>query len=149
MPNVKQGAGYAGDVSVQDAWSTLLADSKAQLVDVRSSAEWTYVGVPDLTAIGRDVRLVEYQSFPSGAVDPDFAQKTARALLDAGAQKDDPVLFICRSGARSRAAATIMTQAGWTRAYNVAGGFEGDLDGQKHRGRHNGWKASELPWRQT
>jgi rhodanese-related sulfurtransferase len=66
-----------------------------------------------------------------------------------GADKDAPVLFLCRSGARSRSAAIALTQAGYGRAYNVAGGFEGDLDGDRHRGHKNGWKAAGLPWKQT
>ena len=58
------------------------------------------------------------------------------------------VLVICRSGARSRAAAIALTRAGFTQAFNIAGGFEGDADAQGHRGNLNGWKASDLPWRQ-
>jgi rhodanese-related sulfurtransferase len=58
-------------------------------------------------------------------------------------------MFLCRSGVRSRAAAIAMTRAGFSRAYNIAGGFEGDLDGERHRGAANGWKAAGLPWKQT
>ena len=59
-----------------------------------------------------------------------------------------PVLVLCRSGARSRAAAIALTQAGFQQAINIADGFEGDRDGEGHRGNHNGWKAADLPWRQ-
>ncbi|MGD0189256.1 MAG: rhodanese-like domain-containing protein [Rhizomicrobium sp.] len=140
---------YAGDISAQRAWDILSADPLAQLVDVRTAAEWNYVGVPDLTGTGRDLRTVEYQSFPSGTVNPSFVANTARELEQAGAGRDAPVMFICRSGARSRAAAILMTESGWTQAYNVAGGFEGELNEQRHRGTRNGWKASGLPWRQS
>jgi rhodanese-related sulfurtransferase len=58
------------------------------------------------------------------------------------------VLFLCRSGARSRAAAVALTGLGFAKAFNVAGGFEGDPDGERHRGNINGWKAAGLPWRQ-
>jgi rhodanese-related sulfurtransferase len=78
-----------------------------------------------------------------------FVEEATGALLAAGATKDTPVLLICRSGARSRAAATALTGAGFSRAYNVSDGFEGDLNPDKHRGQENGWKASGLPWRQT
>jgi rhodanese-related sulfurtransferase len=149
MVNVTTVSGYAGDVSPSDAWTMLEGDPLAQLVDVRTAAEWSYVGVPDLSRAGRKTQLVEYQSFPSGAVSPDFAEKTAQLLREAGASTDTPILFLCRSGARSRAAAMLMTKAGWTRAYNIAGGFEGDLDDQKHRGRKSGWKASGLAWVQS
>jgi len=144
-----ENSGYAGDISAQEAWSTIAADPKAQIVDVRTAAEWAFVGVPDLSDAGREVRLVEWQSYPSGSVDPDFAEKAARVLREAGAGPDTPVLFLCRSGARSRAAAIAMTKAGWSRAYNIAGGFEGDLDEQRHRSGRGGWKAAALPWRQT
>jgi len=59
------------------------------------------------------------------------------------------LLFLCRSGVRSRAAAIAMTAAGYSRAYNIAQGFEGDPDAERHRGNKNGWKASGLPWKQT
>ncbi len=134
---------YAGDLSVADAWALLKSDPKARLVDVRTTAEWNFVGIPDLSALGRDVALVQWQVFPTMQVNPGFVAEVV------GADKDAPVLFLCRSGARSRAAAIAMTQAGYTKAYNIAGGFEGDLDGERHRGGKNGWKAAGLPWKQT
>lgn len=139
----------AGDVECRDAWALLAADPKAQLVDVRTAAELTFVGLPDLSDLGRDVLTVEWQVYPSMAANPDFAGRTTALLTRAGAGPDTPVLFLCRSGARSRAAATAMTKAGFTRAYNVAGGFEGEPDSARHRGTRNGWKASGLPWRQS
>ncbi|HEY5048677.1 MAG TPA: rhodanese-like domain-containing protein [Rhizomicrobium sp.] len=141
--------GYAGDLPAREAWSALAADPSSQLVDVRTAAEWAFVGIPDLSAAGRDVRLVEWQSFPSGTANPDFAEKAGRILHEAGAGLDTPILFLCRSGGRSRAAAIAMTKARWTRAYNIIGGFEGDLDDERHRGGRNGWKSSGLPWLQT
>src|ERR1700710_790068 len=133
---------YAGDLSAQEAWALLESEPKAQLVDVRTQAEWNFVGLPDVSSLGRDVALVEWQMFPAMQVNPDFVAATAAA---ADADKDAPVLFLCRSGARSRSAAIALTRAGYTRAYNVAGGFEGDLDAERHRGQRNGWKASGLP----
>jgi rhodanese-related sulfurtransferase len=138
---------YAGDISVADAWELLRSDPGAQIVDVRTTAEWNYVGLPDTSSLGRKVLTVEWQSFPSGAPNPGFVGETAQAL--GNISPDTPVLFLCRSGVRSRAAAIAMTRAGFTRAYNIAGGFEGDLDGERHRGKSNGWKASGLPWKQT
>lgn len=134
---------YAGDITATEAWEQLQAG--AQLVDVRTQAEWNFVGLPDLTALGRRVHCVEWQSFPSGAPNAGFAAQAGQAL---GPDKDQPVLLLCRSGARSRAAAIALTAAGYSKAFNVAGGFEGDIDGQGHRGNINGWKASGLPWRQ-
>jgi rhodanese-related sulfurtransferase len=137
---------YAGDLSAAEAWALLQSDPRARLVDVRTTAEWNFVGLPDLSSVGRDVGLVEWQVFPTMQVNPSFVAQTEEAV---GADKDAPVLFLCRSGARSRSAAVALTRAGYARAYNIAGGFEGDLDGERHRGHRNGWKAAGLPWKQT
>jgi rhodanese-related sulfurtransferase len=140
---------YAGDVDVREAWTLLGADPKAQLIDCRTAAEWAFVGLPDLSSLGRNALCVEWQSFPSMTVDPEFTNRAANELRRAGADSDTPVLFLCRSGARSRAAAIAMTRAGFAHAYNIAGGFEGDMDQTGHRGQRNGWKAADLPWRQS
>lgn len=134
---------YAGDVSPKEAWEILAKESKAILVDVRSQAEWTFVGVPDLANIGKRTVMLSWQVYPQMAIDPDFAAKLKPQL---GADTETPVLFICRSGARSRSAAQAATAAGFKRCYNVAEGFEGDKDGSSHRGQRGGWKAAGLPW---
>jgi len=123
----------------------LQSDPRARLVDVRTVAEWNFVGLPDLASVGREAALVEWQMFPAMQVNPEFATLTAKACPD----KSVPLLFLCRSGGRSRHAAIAMTRAGYAKAFNIAGGFEGDLDTDGHRGRTNGWKASGLPWKQT
>ena len=140
---------YAGDVSVEQAWDMLKSDPKTQLVDVRTMAEWNFVGVPDLTALNRKLHCVEWQHFPSGAINPGFVAEAGGALAAAGADKETPVLFLCRSGGRSRAAAIAMAGAGYRKSFNVAGGFEGDLNDERHRGNDNGWKAAGLPWKQS
>ncbi|HEY4273885.1 MAG TPA: rhodanese-like domain-containing protein [Rhizomicrobium sp.] len=140
---------YAGDLGLAEAWAQLEQDPAAQLVDVRTIAEWNFVGLPDLSALRRRVLCVEWQGYPTMQPNPNFTADTLEALQAAGAGHETSVLFLCRSGARSRAAAMAMTRAGFTKAYNIAGGFEGDLDGAAHRGQTNGWKAAGLPWRQT
>ena len=135
---------YAGDISAEVAWERLKSDPKAQLVDVRTMAEWNFVGLPDLSSLSRKTHCVEWQSFPTGARNPGFVSEASQVLAD----KTAPVLLLCRSGARSRAAAIALTQAGFTQAFNIAGGFEGDMDGEGHRGTSEGWKAANLPWRQ-
>lgn len=139
---------YAGDLAPSQAWAQLQADPKAQLIDVRTVAEWNFVGLPDLSPVGRRVHCVEWQSFPSGAPNSAFVAQAQQALAAAGADPAAPVFLLCRSGARSRAAAIALTQAGFAQAFNVAGGFEGDPDDEGHRGNSNGWKAEGLPWRQ-
>lgn len=140
---------YAGDVESSDAWEMMKAEPGAQLVDVRTKAEWNFVGLPDLSALDRQVLCLEWQAFPEMAIDPNFVAKASEQLARAGADKSTPVFFLCRSGARSASAAKAMTAAGFTRAYNLAKGFEGDVDEERHRGNRNGWKASGLPWRQS
>jgi rhodanese-related sulfurtransferase len=92
---------------------------------------------------------VEWQSFPSGTPNPGFVAQARQALAASGAGPDTPVLLLCRSGARSRAAAIALTAAGYGACFNIAHGFEGDKDTQGHRGSVAGWKATGLPWRQN
>ncbi len=140
-------ADYAGDVSVDEAWRVLSGNPDAVLVDVRTRAEWSFVGVPDLGSIGKEPLLSEWQVFPAMSLNPSFVADVAGALGEG--RKSAPVLFLCRSGARSKAAAVALTQAGFGACYNVVGGFEGDLDEMRHRGRRTGWKAGGLPWVQS
>ncbi len=140
---------YAGDIDAREAWTLLEREGNAQLVDVRSAAEWTFIGVPDLKGLGKAAVLVEWQSFPGMSRNPDFVAQTAAFLREAGAGESAPILFLCRSGARSQAAASAMTAAGFKKCFNVTGGFEGDLDASKHRGKAGGWKFHQLPWVQT
>ena len=142
-------SGYKGDVTSQEAWSALSREPKSVLVDVRTTAEWNYVGVPDLATIGKELLRIEWQSFPSGQVNPKFAEAVDAELKKSGASQDAPVFFICRSGARSASAAAAMTAAGYTHCYNVSDGFEGRRDEGGHRGTVEGWKAADLPWVQS
>ncbi|MBX3489870.1 rhodanese-like domain-containing protein [Parvibaculum sp.] len=143
----KQPDDYAGDVTPEEAFRVLGADPNATLVDVRTRAEWSFVGLPDLSGMGKEPMLLEWQVFPAMERNPRFADDLASAL--GPDKKDVPVFFLCRSGARSRAAAIALTAAGFGRCFNIAGGFEGDLDSARHRGGRNGWKATGLPWAQS
>jgi rhodanese-related sulfurtransferase len=136
------------DVSVRDTWERLARDEKAVLVDVRTMAEWAYVGLPDLSSLGKQPVLVEWQTFPDNRVDTRFAERLSELLEAAGAGLDTELFFICRSGQRSRMAAQAMAAAGYRACRNVAGGFEGPLDASRHRGQVAGWKAAGLPWAQ-
>ena len=137
--------GYAGDVRPATAWKILNEHKDAVLIDVRTRAEWNYVGLPDLETLGRKPTLIEWQVFPGLQPNAEFVANLAAALPD----KEVPLLFICRSGARSAAAAKAMTAAGYSTCFNVAEGFEGPLDAEAKRGTVGGWKAAGLPWRQT
>ena len=141
-------AGYAGDISPQESWDRLSHDGAAQLIDVRTIAEWNFVGIPDLASLKRKALLCEWQRFPPSA-NPVFVQEATEALKSAGYQPGAQLFFLCRSGARSRAAAIAMTRAGFGPCFNIADGFEGNLDQARHRGTSGGWKAAGLPWVQT
>ena len=134
---------YAGDKSVELAWSDLVSDPDAVMVDVRTKEEWNFVGVPDMSAAGKELVCVEWQSFPSGSPNPDFVQQ-----VGAQVSKASKLYFLCRSGSRSRAAAIAMTTAGFSNCFNITEGFEGNIDDSQHRGV-GGWKAAGLPWFQS
>jgi rhodanese-related sulfurtransferase len=140
---------YAGDLAPKQAWDLLAQESAAVLVDVRSQPEWSFVGIPDLSGLKKRPLLVAWQSYNPAAKPPmvpnaDFAASVEAAEID----KSAPVIFLCRSGVRSKAAAIAMTKRGFRRCYNLAGGFEGPHDDAHHRGRLSGWKAAGLPWTQ-
>lgn len=137
------------DVPVEQVWARLQADPKAILIDVRTRAEWNFVGTPDLSALSRKPVLVEWQSFPDGSLNAAFLDQLVAKLDELGADRETELFFICRSGARSRHAANAAAGADYKKCHNVAEGFEGPLDPKSHqRGHSAGWKASGLPWTQ-
>src|SRR5687768_12429179 len=127
---------YAGALLPAEAHELMGAGAK--LVDVRTKPELAYVGrVPGAEA-------VEWQTWPGNKPNPEFL-----AELAAVAPKETPLMFMCRSGARSHAPAEAATRAGWRECYNVLEGFEGDKDEAQHRGTVGGWRKAGLPWAQT
>ena len=135
-------------IGVGETWARLKTNADAVLIDVRTMAEWAWVGLPELSSIGKRPVLVEWQSFPGDQLNSAFVDRVSEALIPIGATKDTELLFICRSGNRSLKAARAMVAAGYTRCVNVADGFEGPLDTDRHRGQLGGWKAKGLPWTQ-
>lgn len=129
---------YQGDIPPREAYERLKADPRAVLLDVRTAAEWNYVGIPAVDQLLR----VSWQHYPSLELNPSFVA----AVEAAGVTKDAQVLCICRSGVRSASAAAALTAAGFKNCYNVAEGFEGGRDGDGHRSTLGGWKAAGLPW---
>lgn len=122
----------------QECWDFVQANPNAVLIDVRTAAEHIFVGHP-VGAI-----LVEYQQLPKMQLNPNFAKQVADI-----AAKDTPVLLLCRSGGRSLVAAKLLEGEGWQHLINILGGFEGDLDPQKHRSNSGGWRFCGLPWLQS
>jgi len=135
---------YAGDITPQQAWDLLSENPEAVLVDCRTDAEWRWVGVPDISSLGRDVVYIEWVS-NDGKRNTGFVDDLLAAGVTPG---ERPVVFLCRSGNRSIGAAEAATAAGIGPSYNVLDGFEGHLDEQGHRGG-SGWRAIGLPWVQS
>ena len=127
---------YAGALLPAEAHALMQAGAK--LVDVRTDAELHFVGsVPGAEAI-------EWNTYPEGQRNPAFLEQLAEA-----ARKEEPVMFLCRSGVRSHHAAIAATEAGWSEAYNILEGFEGDKDAAGHRNVAGGWRKAGLPWMQS
>lgn len=133
------------DASAEEAFAALCTDAGAQLVDVRTRAEWAFVGVVNLEAAAKEPILIEWQSFPAMQVEAGFGPALARACPERSAA----LYFLCRSGGRSLAAARLAATMGYERCHNVTDGFEGPPDAAGHRGTVAGWKAAGLPWRQS
>ncbi len=127
---------YAGALLPAEAHA--LMKQGAKLVDVRTRAEQHFVGsVPGSERI-------EWSTYPDGARNSSFLEQLGEEV-----RKDEPVMFLCRSGVRSHSAAMAATAAGWTEAYNILEGFEGDKDADGHRNTVGGWKHARLPWIQS
>ncbi|MGC6475911.1 MAG: rhodanese-like domain-containing protein [Parvibaculales bacterium] len=146
LPAIIEGTNqaYAGDVTPKETWQALTQSDNAILVDVRTQAEWVFVGVPNLHDAGCHLLTIEWQEFPAMSFNEGFLAQLEAAAPD----KQAAIFFLCRSGARSQSAAILATKSGYAHAYNVAGGFEGDANQDRQRGCVNGWKAEGLPWQQ-
>lgn len=131
---------YAGAVTPPEAYALLQSGQGVKLVDVRTSAERDWVGRVD--APPSTELAIEWNRYPGGMPNPDFLQQ-----LEQTAGKDDVLLFLCRSGVRSRYAAKLATEHGYTRCYDILEGFEGDKDAQGHRKTVGGWCMRGLPWK--
>lgn len=138
---------YAGDVTATDAWDVLSKDARATLVDVRTEVEWSLIGWPDLSSIDKEPIYLQWVTMKGP--NPNFVEELEAALKEHNVPTDAPIYFMCQSGGRSKIAAMQCTELGYTGAYNIAEGFEGDLDEHKHRNSVSGWKVAKLPWQQT
>ena len=133
----QQGFNYSGDVTPQEALILLQEAPGTVIVDVRTRAEWDWVGrVPGAIEI-------DWVQYPEMSRNQQFISELQRQV-----PRDATILFLCRSGVRSRSAATAALDAGFTAAYNILEGFEGDKDANNHRGNLGGWRFHGLPWYQ-
>lgn len=131
----QMGLPYSGALTPKEAHELMKNNPNAKLVDVRSRAEWDWVGrVPKAVE-------VELLAYPGSVLNETFAEELTEQVA-----KDDVVMFLCRSGGRSHNAAMMATEAGFAHCYNVLEGFEGDRDSNGHRNKVGGWRAAGLPW---
>lgn len=129
------GYSYEGILYPTEAWSFLSSQLGYRLVDVRTRAERDWVGrIPGALE-------VEWAFYPGMQINPDFISQ-----LQLLVEKSTPIMFLCRSGARSHSAATLATRAGFLHCFNILEGFEGDKDALEHRNSINGWRNAGLPW---
>lgn len=139
------------EAAPQAVWDTLEQDKNAVLIDVRTKAEWAFVGKPDLSSLGQEMLCIEWAEYPGMSKNPNFVTSVIEGL---GGCDPTSVFFLCRSGVRSlsaaKAVAQMMAEHGFSfECVNVLEGFEGDMDAEKKRGGLNGWKARGLPWGQS
>ena len=125
---------YAGEVTPQEAYRLFSAHG-AKIIDVRSRVEYDYIGRVAGTT------LIPWRLSIGGELNNSFL-----AELQAQCSTSDVVLFLCRSGVRSHAAAIKAAAAGFNQVFNIAEGFEGDLDQHGQRGNTGGWRKAGLPW---
>jgi rhodanese-related sulfurtransferase len=130
---------YAGSVTPQEAYALLEADARVKLIDVRTNAERDWVG--RVAIAERQHAAVQWNTYPGGAPNPAFLEQ-----LGAVAEKQEVLLFLCRSGVRSRHAATLASAHGYRHCFDILEGFEGDKDGSGHRKTIAGWCKAGLPW---
>lgn len=148
---VLTGISEVEELAPDAAFDALNSETSAALIDVRTKAEWAFTGVPDVSSIGKPLWLIEWVTYPSMMPNPEFLDELAEK---ANGTLPEHMLFLCRTGGRSLHAAYAVAQScaaigSKTRCTNVAEGFEGDLDTNRHRGTRNGWKGRGLPWIQS
>jgi len=126
-----------------EAFDALSQDQDAILIDCRTRAEWVYIGIPDLSEIGKKV-VLESIADETGKPNDAFVSRIGEI-----AHAETPIYVICRSGGRSANACRLLAAHGFGNLHNVIEGFEGGLDPDGHRSSFEGWKFRNLPWRQS
>lgn len=127
------------NLNPEQSFAFMQQNPEAVLIDVRTKVEYNFVGHP-LNAIH-----IAWKEAPDWQVNLDFMTEVEKIIVN----KQTPLLLMCRSGQRSLAAAEALKTAGYQHLINIVEGFEGDLDGNKHRGNLGGWRFRGLPWEQS
>ncbi|MEB0136577.1 rhodanese-like domain-containing protein [Actimicrobium sp. CCC2.4] len=130
---------YAGSLTPVDTFALLADNPDIRLVDVRTNAERDWVGKVNIAEAQH--LAVQWSLYPGSVPNSHFIQE-----LSALASADTIVLFLCRSGVRSRHAAKLATESGYRHCFDILEGFEGDRDTDGHRKTVAGWCKAGLPW---
>ena len=135
---------YICGITSQECFSKLSKVYNSYLVDVRTTPEWKFIGVPDLSSINKNVIFISWHVYPKMKINSSFENR----IDESNIKKNDKIFLICRSGKRSYDAAKFLSSVGYSYCFNVTDGFEGDKDDLNHRSTINGWKYNNLPWKQ-
>jgi len=135
---------YKRNLLPKMAVERLQNNPQALFVDVRSKAEFKYVGYPENSI------LIPWIDNPDWEPNPEVFSDLVMQELDGRENlSDTEIILICRSGFRSNEALKCLENKGFTQVSHVASGFEGDLDENDHRGNLNGWRHDGMPWSQS
>jgi len=126
----------------KEAYKLLQEHPNAVFIDVRSQMEYLFVGHPSGSI------HIPWIDEPDWTLNPHFLAQVRQAMLGGATTGAAPVVLICRSGVRSLEAGKALIEAGVKEVYNVAEGFEGQLDETHHRSTLGGWRYHGLPWEQ-
>ena len=135
---------YKRNLLPKMAVERLQSNSQALFVDVRSKAEYKYVGYPENSILIPWIDDPDWQPNPEAFSDLVMQELDGRENL-----LNTEIILICRSGFRSNEALKCLENKGFTQVSHVASGFEGDLDENEHRGNLNGWRHDGMPWSQS
>ena len=135
---------YKRNLLPKMAVEKLQNNPQALFVDVRSKAEYKYVGYPENSI------LIPWIDDPDWEPNPEAFSGAVMQELDGRENLlNTEIILICRSGFRSNEALKCLENKGFTQVSHVASGFEGDLDENDHRGNLNGWRHDGMPWSQS
>lgn len=134
------------NLSCKQAAQMLEDDSRAILIDIRSTMEFLFVGHP------QGAVHLPWIDEPDWTVDPNFTTEVRKLMLGGTVCDIDegcaPVILICRSGKRSKEAGIKLLNDGLKNVFHIDEGFEGERDENGHRGALGGWRYHKLPWEQ-
>ena len=144
-------------VAPKDCWKELSENENSILLDVRTNPEIMYVGAPDLASIKRPVIRAEFMKHSDAGFvpNPEFFELAKSRIIEKFPDfKTSPpekysLFFICKAGPRGNNAAKTFYEHGYKNSYCIRGGFEGDLNGSKLRGKVSGWVYEGLPYVQS